>query len=207
MALTTKAKQKKLAKKAAKRKSLQKEKNANASLSPREKKERKVAKALNFPIHQCLIPTNLFEVGMGQLVFSRRIAPNRVGVGFFLIDIWAYGVKDCDYFEFTYVNYEEQIKEMIGKLGEFNEVSPEHFKKLVLESEKFAKSHDVLPHPDYSYTKKIFSDINESACLETFEMGKDGEFFVVEHVHHHEHHDHHHEHQHGCGDVTCSAEH
>ena len=53
-----------------------------------------VALAANAPIHECLVPTNLFERGIGNLVFSRSLPGGRMALAMFLLDVFCLGVKD-----------------------------------------------------------------------------------------------------------------
>jgi len=192
MTLNAKAKQKKMTKKAAKRKTKLKEKNASLHLSPQEKTTRKIARSLDYPIYQCLIPTKLFEYGIGHLIFARRLSNDRIGIAAFLVDVLALGIKDCYYDEVPEATYHLSIKDLISQVDELTEVEPNFFKRLILEVIRFARSHDFEPHPDYLVVKKIFEDVDETTCEEIFTFGQDGEPIVLEH---------------GCHDPHCDHDH
>src|ERR1700683_3998286 len=46
------------------------------------------------PIHQCLVPANLFEQGIGNLVFTRLLPDGRIILAIFLLDVFCLGAKN-----------------------------------------------------------------------------------------------------------------
>ena len=67
MAISAKQRQKRLERKAKKRKQLLAKKNMDISLS-----KSKVASYSNQPIYECLAPDGLFEIGLGNVIVSRK---------------------------------------------------------------------------------------------------------------------------------------
>jgi hypothetical protein len=191
MALTAKAKQKKIAKKANKRKAKLKDKQTN-KLSNAEKMQQKILNAQEAPIHQCFVPEDLFEVGMGNLVMSRKLSEERIGISVFLVDVWAKGVVDCYYDEMPVAIFNQQMEEVSRRISPMKEVDAATFKHLVLAADKFAQSHQFAPHADYAIVKQIFANVDEKGVQQEYEFGKDGLPYVVKH---------------GCQDTSCGHDH
>ena len=49
------------------------------------------------PIYECKIPKRIFEMGIGNIVFSRQLASGKIGLAIFLLDVFCLGVKDAFY--------------------------------------------------------------------------------------------------------------
>ena len=54
-----------------------------------------VGAAASSPIHETLITAKLFELGMGNLVFSRLLPDGRIALAVFLLDVFCLGVKNA----------------------------------------------------------------------------------------------------------------
>jgi len=54
-----------------------------------------IATASEAPIHEALVPAKLFEVGIGNLFFSRALPDGRIALGSFLLDVFCLGVKNA----------------------------------------------------------------------------------------------------------------
>src|SRR5208337_4083267 len=54
-----------------------------------------IATAANAPIHEVLAPAKLFELGMGNLLFSRSLPDGRIALAAFLLDIFCLGVRNA----------------------------------------------------------------------------------------------------------------
>jgi hypothetical protein len=69
MALDPRKRQKKLQKKNAKRKAAVVSKKQKGMVGT----ARQIAFAANAPIHECIVPSNLFEAGIGNIIVSRQL--------------------------------------------------------------------------------------------------------------------------------------
>jgi hypothetical protein len=173
MALDERKRQKKLARKAAKRKKAlatrRKEFPAQAS---------SVAFAAEMPIHECLIPGTLKDQGIGNVVISRKMPNGDIAAGFFLVDTYCLGVKNCFFAVIPPATYAQKIGQLVrDEMAE--SVEPACAVKLIQGAVAYAAHLGFHPHKDYQTTKVIFGSINPDACQREFEFGKDGKPFYI----------------------------
>ena len=178
MALNSKKLQKKRAKKAAKRKAIAAGKKTQGTLRGLVSSARSIGLATTSPIHECLIPQELFEGGMGTVVVSRALPDGRIGASFFLLDVFCLGVKNAYFLALPREEYSYRL-ETIGFNETLTPVDPAYARKLVEETEAYARDLGFNSHPDYQVAKKIFADIDAAACPTGFTFGKDGKPFFI----------------------------
>ena len=53
--------------------------------------------AASAPIHECLVPDSLFDIGIGNVIVSRKMPNGFIGAAFFLVDVFCLGIKDVFY--------------------------------------------------------------------------------------------------------------
>lgn len=171
MAIKQQRRQKQLARKAAKRRARQEHKrqsqNRNTSFS-----ELLSSMSAGYTVHESMIPANIFEVGIGNLVLSRRAGAQLV-VSSFLTDIYCLGVKDA----FHRVLLEWEYAEMMQRLqAQFplTAVHPACLRKLVEGAVAYAQELGIPPHKDYFKARRIFLEIDPDACPMSFQYGRDG---------------------------------
>jgi hypothetical protein len=178
MALDRKKLQKKRAKKAAKRKAIVTAKKTPVISGRVATGGRALSLAASSPIHECLVAEELFETGLGTVVVSRSMPDGRIGVSFFLLDIFCLGIKNAYFLAMPQDEYDFQLDTI-----EFNEtlqpVLPSYARKLVEETEAYASNLGFFPHRDYQNAKKIFADIDATTCTESFVFGKEGKPFFI----------------------------
>jgi hypothetical protein len=158
-----------------------KERHYQQYLARKRKREREKAFALgwdfaqpaNCPIHECLIPENLFELGIGHLVFSRRLPDGRIAFSMFLLDVFCLGVKNAFFATVSREEYEQRIRHWRGP-ETFQPVLPECLRKLVEGGVAYARELGFNPHPDYTVASQIFGDVNASGCATEFTYGHEG---------------------------------
>ena len=171
MSLDEKRRQKKLAKKASKRKAkLSDKKDALISESAGAQN---IALALNSPVHECIVPEGLFEVGIGNILISRKMPNGNVAFSIFLLDVFCLGVKNAYFFIMSHSEYDDKIRR-IKVDADFKRLPPECIRKLVESAEAYAGHLGFNPHPDYRSARKIFGDIDAEKCPMHLEFGKDG---------------------------------
>jgi hypothetical protein len=171
VSLDEKRRQKKLAKKAARRKAkLSDKKDAHTSESAGAQN---IALALNSLLHECIVPEGLFEVGIGNILVSRKMPDGNVALSIFLLDVFCLGVKDAYFFIMSQSEYDDKIKS-IKQDADFKSLPPECIRKLVESAEAYAGNLGFNPHSDYRSARKIFGDIDAEKCAMQFEFGKDG---------------------------------
>ena len=71
---------------------------------------RKAKPYAGHPVHECLIPDNLFDSGLGELVVTRRIPNGDIAMSAFVIDVFCLGVKDAMFMVLPESEYEHRIK-------------------------------------------------------------------------------------------------
>ncbi|HXG18399.1 MAG TPA: hypothetical protein VNN62_04925 [Methylomirabilota bacterium] len=178
MALNRKKVQKKREKKAAKRKALIADKKTPAAVGRLSSGERALSLAASSPLYECLMAEELFDAGLGTVVVSRSMPAGRIGASFFLLDVFCLGVKNAYFLAMSEDEYAYRLDTI-----ELNEtlrpVSPSYARKLVEETEAYARNLGFSPHPDYQKAKRIFADIDATACAERFPFGKDGKPFFI----------------------------
>jgi len=176
MTLGQKRLQEKLAKKAANRKRALAEKKKGAGFSVT--KDQFLWAASVSPVHECLVPREIFDRGIGDVIISRRMPDGSISASVFLVDTFCLGVKDCFFTNVSRSKYEERIM-YLEQNENLEKVAPEYAVKLVENAVAYAKDLGFKPHEDYLRIKKIFGNIDPSICPTEFEFGEDGKPFYV----------------------------
>ncbi len=170
MAISAKKRQKKLEKKNKKRK-LTKRLEANA-LSPKG-----ASSYTNFPIHECIVPSTLFELGIGTVIISRQTPDGDIAVSAFVVDVFCLGVKNALFNVFNEFEYENTVKPRLmdsNKGCKYESVHPTCAIKLIKGAVHYADKLGFSPHRDYKSKKGIFGNIDVSPCPVKYVYGQDG---------------------------------
>jgi hypothetical protein len=179
MAQNERQRQQKLARKAAKRKERAAASRRAATPSLRElPPTQQMALAQKAPVHECLVPENLFSIGIGNVIFSRRVASHQIAMAAFLVDVYCLGIKNAYVRLRSEEDYEDAVHHLSHEAG-MKSVSPECLRKLVEDADAYARDLGFSPHPDYYFAARIFAEIDAGSCTEQFEFGKDGKPFYV----------------------------
>jgi hypothetical protein len=126
-----------------------------------------------------LVPERLWDVGIGQLILSRRSTlQGQIVCSAFLVDVWCLGVKNALNRILSQGEYDELV-DRASMHGPLMQVSPEYFCKLIHQAVDYAQSLGFAPHPDFRKARTMLSDFDPSNCHDTFEFGKDGKPFYV----------------------------
>ena len=163
--------QKKLAQKAAKRKA-KKEKVLDRTVGML------AASCNKFPVHECYVGEKLFELGMGQVLVSRKRPDGCFPTSIFLLDVYCLGVKNALFNIYPGYQFENLKSEFLERQSS-TFIHQSCARKLVEEAVGYAKDLGLSPHKDYSKAKRIFGDIDPSACPKSFIFGKDGKPFYI----------------------------
>jgi hypothetical protein len=137
-----------------------------------------MALAAKSPFLEALVPAKLFEMGIGNLLFSRSLPDGRIASGVFLLDIFCLGVKDA----FLAI---EPRNDYAGRLRRWSPVEnpqpmqPACFRKLVEGGVAYAQDLGFSPHRDYALASQIFGDVQVADCSVRFEYGHNGKPFYV----------------------------
>lgn len=133
----------------------------------------------NAPVYKVLIPKNLFELGMGNVVFSRKLNNGQIALSVFLVDIYCLGVKNALAAIVFESEFYEELDRLEAQSGPLTNIHQSCARKLVEGAVSYALDLGFSPHKDYKTAKLIFSDIDPEACPENFEYGKDGKPLFV----------------------------
>ncbi len=177
MALNQNKRQKKLQRKVKKRKQNLAKKKNNLVISTN--------KAINygsFPIHDCLVPDRIFEVGLGSILISRQSPSGLIAFSSFVVDVFCLGVKDCFFQVYDELEYEHIKSHITHSLEDqtLQNFNPSCALKLINGAVEYAQKLDFSPHPDYKNAKNIFGNINFDNCPDDFTYGKDGKPFYFQ---------------------------
>jgi len=169
--------QKKLAKQKAKHNARRKQLARQSSSDPMIR----LKSAERWPIVSVLVPEELWNQGLGQLVFARRMPDGNLACAVFLLDVFCLGVKNVMWRIMSSGALQEIVDEIEGLSGHGRliKISPECFSKLVHCAADYAQSLGFSPHPDFRHARLLLAGIDPSQCHEEFEFGKDGVPFYV----------------------------
>ena len=127
------------------------------------------AQAAHLPIHDCLMPNDLFETGVGMVVLARALPSGELALATFLVDVYCLGVKDA----FYYVVTPEQWVQFVQRFN-LEKIHPSCLRKLVEGAVDYARALGFAPHPDYAGAARLFGSIDAAACPVRYTYGKDG---------------------------------
>ena len=137
-----------------------------------------VASAVNSPIHEALVPSRLFELGMGNLLFSRLLPDGRIAMAGFLVDMYCLGVKNAFIAIVPKVEYAMRRSSLWSKEN-LQPMEPACLRKLVEGSVAYAQDLGFSPHRDDALASQIFGDVHVADCSAHFEYGHNGKPFYV----------------------------
>jgi hypothetical protein len=168
--------QRKLAAKAAHRKAVVAEKKklevSSASLVGR------IRAASKGPIVRCVMPSTLFEIGIGHVIVARALPSGLLGCAYFLVDVFCLGVKDVFYAEIG----EKDLRSRLAAqhdVQSFIDIEPARARKLIRGAASYAAGLGLQAAEDTPVVEAIFGDVDAGDCTETFTFGKDGKPFFV----------------------------
>jgi hypothetical protein len=176
MAINAKQRQKKLEKKNKKRKL------AKKSFTPGIPLREKAVNYAKFPIHECLVPSALFETGIGNIIVARRTQEGVIAASAFVVDVFCLGIKNALFNISSEFKYENTMKPKLIGLHQdkpFEKVHPTCARKLIEGAVFYAKEMGFSPHRDYKDVKSIFGNIEGSACPVKYIYGSDGKPFYI----------------------------
>jgi hypothetical protein len=173
VAVDERRRQKKLVRKAAKRKKALAARKPTYSGGGGYSAERMMAMAAASPIHECLMPAGLFDLGMGSVIISRKMPDGEIGFGVFLIDVFCLGVKDAFFSVRPQGEYMDFIRQ-IGAKENLRPVEPACAVKLIEKAVAYARDLGLNSHRDYAFAKRIFGSVDPAACSREYLFGKDG---------------------------------
>ncbi|NYT46472.1 MAG: hypothetical protein H0A75_00925 [Candidatus Methanofishera endochildressiae] len=169
MALTEQQKQKKAKQKKQKRSTQSKSNSAHILLE-------KVTPHVENPFYECLIPNNLFEAGIGNILITRISDKGEVAVASFIVDVFCLGVKKVLFKTMPLPEYEKVFKpDILKSHGDypFSKLKPACALKLITGAVDYAKQLGFSSHQDYHSLKAFFGDDKLGFCWSRYHYGKD----------------------------------
>ena len=169
MALTEQQKQKKAKQKKQKR-------NTQAKSNSSQLLLEKIKPYLETPFFECLMPNNLFESGIGNILITRLSPNGEIVVGSFIVDVYCLGVKKVLFKTMPLPEYENVFKPgIIESHGDypFTKIKPACAKKLIEGAVEYAKDLGFSSHKDYHAMKTIFGEEKLGRCWSRYRYGKD----------------------------------
>ncbi|MFN0120205.1 MAG: hypothetical protein ACKV2V_06855, partial [Blastocatellia bacterium] len=124
-------------------------------------------------VHECYVPKNLSETGMGVAMVSRLLPDGRIAAATFLLDTWCLGIKDADAKGMRKEAYPEYVR-LVSQSGAMEKKEPSYVKKLITDLEAWSANLGFSPHPDYRVAKRLIEDLIGENCTETFTFGRNG---------------------------------
>jgi hypothetical protein len=134
--------------------------------------------AARYPVLDSYAADTIWKEGLGTVFLSREMPNGSVALAVFLVDRYCLGIKDAFARIEGRFSYQSRITEMRQKLS-LTSYRPECLRKLVEGAAAYAAEIGLHAHPDYAKVKLIFGDIDATSCTETFEYGKDGKPFFI----------------------------
>ena len=169
MALTEQQKQKKAKQKKQKRNTQAKSNSAHTLL-------KKITPYLEYPFYECLMPNNLFESGIGNIIITRITPEGEVAVASFIVDVYCLGVKKTLFKTMPLPEYQNVFKPgIIESHGDypFTKLKPACALKLITGAVDYAKDLGFSSHKDYHSLKTIFGEQKLGHCWSRYRYGKD----------------------------------
>ncbi len=173
MAKDPRRRQKALARKAAKRKARARKHQRRSAPRAGLPAPESIAAA---PVQECLVPEDLFGLGIGTVVVSRRLPNGDIALGMFLVDTQCLGVKNAMFKVVTPHEYRETMAKVSEKQSLRTE-EPAAVKKLVEGAVAWARDLGIEPHPDYRKARRVLAGIDAGACPVEYTYGHGGKPF------------------------------
>ena len=172
MAISDKQKQQKLLKKKQKRAAVVKAAKAWGS-------NVSALSCAGYPLHECVIQTNLFELGIGEIFITRRLPDGNLGVSAFLVDVFCLGVKNAFFRVIAEDEYDDMKKSIVHSNRNLERIHQSCAKKLLQGSVEYAKNLGFSAHSDYKKAVPLFGNIDASVCPVHYDYGKDGKPYYI----------------------------
>jgi len=169
--------QKKLERRAAKRKAHARDVVRRQNLSFADR----LGAADRFPLLHCTVnAAELDRQGIGWVCVSRELPNGSVANALFLVDRYCLGVKNAIAQVLSRFVYEDKVVRKLRAGGmAAQDWDLAAARKLVEDAVAYAAQFGFAPHPDYEQARAIFGSVDPASCTQTFEFGKDGKPFYI----------------------------
>jgi len=137
----------------------------------------KAANYAKYPIYECLVPSELFETGLGTIIVTRRPPSGEIAITAFVVDVFCLGVKNVLFKLASEQDYHNTVKPRLVETHEgqqFENTHPSCVRKIIEGAVDYAGALGFSYHTDYKNARDIFGDIDASACPVKYEFGQEG---------------------------------
>jgi hypothetical protein len=167
---SAKRQQKKLQRKAAKRKS-----KLQTTPSPPKGRRAQLRAASSWRLHESLLTKAWRDTGeITQIVVARRSPGGQVAVGAFMVDLGCMGVKAAFGTLFDSEDGYKELRNEVRSRQDMIKVDVNLVAKIVREAIAYAKPLGFHPDPGYRDAVLVLGDADPDACKESIPLGKDG---------------------------------
>jgi hypothetical protein len=138
----------------------------------------RVARAAGAPIRYCLIPDNLFAMGVGTVILVRGAAGESLSMAAFLVDAFCLGIKEA-YFRSVSAEQVGILLDRIKSAAPMVPADPSYARKLLREAAAWAATLGFAPHRDFAAAERLFGNVDADASDATFTFGREGKPFYM----------------------------
>ena len=117
-----------------------------------------------YPIYECLVPSGLFETGLGNIIVTRRLPTGEVALSAFVVDVLCLGVKNAFFKLASEQDYHNKIKPRIVEAHggrHFENTHPSCVRKIIEGAVDYADALGFSYHRDYRNAGDILGGIDE----------------------------------------------
>lgn len=136
----------------------------------------------HWPVYECWMPENLWGLGLGNIVISRKNHQGDIAVAVFMVDVYCLGVKDCFARVGGFEEYENFLQRIARVHDQLQRIEPSYAATLILQLVHYAQNIGFKPHADFIKISKMLNNIPLDEAL-TFSFGKEGKPFYMQGPH------------------------
>jgi hypothetical protein len=133
----------------------------------------------NWPIHECWMRIDLWEMGIGQIAIARKNNQGDIAVGLYLVDVYCLGVKDCFVRLTDTYEYKHFLEQVEASCGEMKLVEANYANTVIIKAVEYANQLGFKPHHDFAKARRLLRGIPIDEIQE-FIFGKDGKPLYVQ---------------------------
>ena len=160
---------------------MKKIKNKNIQNSPLSPEKYILKRAKSLPIYKCLLNENWKEAGKAIAVVCRKHISGNITAGVFLLDLFAYGVRDTFFiFNATEEEVFEQFENLEVENFRLTEVPYVLVHNIIYGAVDFADEHNMKPHPLFPITSNILEADDEEIEYIDIQFGMNGQPLFIE---------------------------
>jgi hypothetical protein len=133
-------------------------------------------KARLLPFGDCYINPHWREVGLANIIVSRKHITGNITYGVFLVDLFWKGVAD------TNVQFNVPADDLIELFGAEVKLIPIDYNtahNIIYGAESFAADFDIKAHRDFELSQMILEEDDDRIPIIDIEFGKDGKPFKI----------------------------